>query len=52
MTYAQAEEDVLDDKVANLAASGLQPGCSLPRSCGRVSLTIRRVERVMKALRL
>ena len=51
----QVEEEVLDVTVANLAAAGLQQGHAhhaLPRRRERVSLTVRRVERVIKALRL
>lgn len=46
------QEDVLDDTVVNPEATGLQAGAGLPRSGERVSLTVRRVTRVMKALRL
>lgn len=49
---AQVEEEVLDASVANLAqyssTLGLQEGDKLPRGGERVSLTVRRVGRVLK----
>lgn len=48
----QVREDVIDRLVANPEAAGLQPGDVLPRSGERVSLTFRRVPRVLAALRL
>jgi hypothetical protein len=52
ITWLQVEEDVLDSTVENVEATGLQPGDMLPRSGERVSLTVRRVTRVLAAVRL
>lgn len=46
----QAESEVLDATVCNLNVCGLQQGHVLSRDAERVSLTVRRVERVMQNL--
>lgn len=50
--WLQVHKDALDSTVANVEATGLQSGDMLPRSGERVSLTVRRVPRVLAALRL
>ncbi|KAG2483009.1 hypothetical protein HYH03_018089 [Edaphochlamys debaryana] len=47
----EVHDEVLDDSVANLAACGIdQPGGTLPRGSERISLTVRRVARVMPSI--
>ena len=46
----QVEEDMLDDSVVNLEASGLQLGGRLKREGLRLSLTVRQVLKVKQNL--
>ena len=50
LSTSQADAEVLDATVCNLEACGLQQGHVVSRDAERVSLTVRRVERVMPNL--
>ncbi|GLC61181.1 hypothetical protein PLESTB_001728400 [Pleodorina starrii] len=46
----EVSEELLDESVANLDMYGLSPGTTLPRGGERISLTVRRVARVMPSI--
>ncbi|PNH04054.1 putative alpha-ketoglutarate-dependent dioxygenase ABH6 [Tetrabaena socialis] len=46
----EVQEEVLDGSVANLALCGAEEGAVLPRGGERISLTVRRVARVLPSL--
>ncbi len=50
VTLPQVSTDVIDDTVCNAHACGMRRGAELVRPGERVSLTVRRVERVMPRL--
>jgi hypothetical protein len=46
----QVGEELMDESLVNLDMYGMSPGQTLPRGGERISLTVRRVARVMPAI--